>query len=93
MLFGAALLAVLVFYSFPYGWTWVQCLLFGAAFSATDPVAVIAVFKEVIHLGVPRCAVDLNVLCIIAMKQAGQQMQLPCATSQNRAACDVLHLQ
>lgn len=47
MLFGAATLAVLVKYSFPYNWSWVECLLFGAVFSATDPVAVVAVLKEV----------------------------------------------
>ncbi|KAK9791813.1 hypothetical protein WJX73_006506 [Symbiochloris irregularis] len=43
---GTALLAVLVKYTFPYNWRWVECLLFGAAFSATDPVAVIAVLRE-----------------------------------------------
>ena len=41
------MLAVLVYYTFPYDWSWVECLLFGAAFSATDPVAVIAVLREV----------------------------------------------
>jgi NhaP-type Na+/H+ or K+/H+ antiporter len=34
-------------YFFPYGWTWAQCLLFGAMLSATDPVAVVAVLHEV----------------------------------------------
>ena len=47
VLFGGAVLACLVKASFPYGWTWVECLLFGAIFSATDPVAVIALLKEV----------------------------------------------
>ena len=47
MLFGASITAVLVKYSFPYNWSWVECLLFGAIFSATDPVAVVAVLKEV----------------------------------------------
>ena len=50
VLFGAALLAVLVYYTFPYNWSWVECLLFGAIFSATDPVAVVAVLKEVPNL-------------------------------------------
>eukprot|EP00884_Botryococcus_braunii_P017513 jgi/Botrbrau1/4445/Bobra.0348s0033.1 len=40
------LTAVLVKYTFPYSWTWVECLLFGAMFSATDPVAVVAVLRE-----------------------------------------------
>lgn len=47
VIFGAALLAVLVYYTFPYTWSWVECLLFGAIASATDPVAVVAVLKEV----------------------------------------------
>ena len=47
VLIGAALTAVMVKYTFPYNWTWVESLLFGAMFSATDPVAVVAVLKEV----------------------------------------------
>ena len=47
VLVGTLLTALLVKYTFPYGWTWVESLLFGAMFSATDPVAVIAVLKEV----------------------------------------------
>ena len=47
VLVGTILTALLVKYTFPYGWTWVESLLFGAMFSATDPVAVIAVLKEV----------------------------------------------
>ena len=46
VVYGASLTAVLVKYTFPYNWTWVECLLFGAIFSATDPVAVVAVLKE-----------------------------------------------
>lgn len=58
MLVGTALTAAMVKYTFPYGWTWVESLLFGAMFSATDPVAVVAVLKEVrrclaLLLGVP----------------------------------------
>eukprot|EP01064_Diplonema_japonicum_P016319 TRINITY_DN24324_c0_g1_i1.p1 TRINITY_DN24324_c0_g1~~TRINITY_DN24324_c0_g1_i1.p1 ORF type:complete len:1253 (+),score=220.87 TRINITY_DN24324_c0_g1_i1:54-3812(+) len=30
----------------PYGWSWVTCLLLGAILSATDPVAVVALLKE-----------------------------------------------
>ncbi|KAK9908624.1 hypothetical protein WJX75_000582 [Coccomyxa subellipsoidea] len=46
VLVGTALTAVLVKATFPYDWSWVECLLFGAMFSATDPVAVVAVLKE-----------------------------------------------
>ena len=38
MLFVGAVLACLVKASFPYSWSWVECLLFGFIFSATDPV-------------------------------------------------------
>lgn len=44
---GTAITAVLVKGTFPYDWSWIECLLFGAMFSATDPVAVVAVLKEV----------------------------------------------
>ena len=54
MLFGGATLACLVKVSFPYDWSWVECLLFGIIFAATDPVAVIAVLKEVRLLHVLR---------------------------------------
>lgn len=47
MIIGTVLTAVLVKYTFPYNWDWVESLLFGAMFSATDPVAVVAVLKEV----------------------------------------------
>jgi NhaP-type Na+/H+ and K+/H+ antiporter len=50
ILFCSSLTAVLVKFTFPYNWSWVECLLFGAIFSATDPVAVVAVLKEVTHL-------------------------------------------
>ncbi|WP_028108483.1 cation:proton antiporter [Ferrimonas futtsuensis] len=32
---------------FPWEWSWALCLLFGALISATDPVAVVALLKEV----------------------------------------------
>lgn len=44
---GTALTAVFVKYVFPYNWTWLESLLFGAMLSATDPVAVIALLHEV----------------------------------------------
>jgi len=47
---GTTLVAVFVKYVFPYNWTWIESLLFGAMMSATDPVAVIALLHEVIWL-------------------------------------------
>ena len=44
---AAAATAVLLRFTFPYDWTWVQCLLVGSILSATDPVAVAAVLSEV----------------------------------------------
>ena len=48
---GAALTAVFARYAFPYHWSWLESLLFGAMLSATDPVAVIALLQEVLQLG------------------------------------------
>eukprot|EP01063_Lacrimia_lanifica_P006951 TRINITY_DN14403_c0_g5_i1.p1 TRINITY_DN14403_c0_g5~~TRINITY_DN14403_c0_g5_i1.p1 ORF type:complete len:1302 (+),score=440.67 TRINITY_DN14403_c0_g5_i1:105-4010(+) len=43
----SALTAVAAKYFFTkYNWTWVACLLFGCILSATDPVAVVALLKE-----------------------------------------------
>lgn len=36
--FGTIAIAALVKYSFPYGWDWGLCLVFGSIVSATDPV-------------------------------------------------------
>ena len=47
MLFGGVLIAILVKYTFPYHWSWLECLLFGAVLGATDPVAVAAILSEV----------------------------------------------
>jgi NhaP-type Na+/H+ or K+/H+ antiporter len=41
------LIGVCAYFFFPYGWTWTQCLLFGAVHSATDPVAVLAGLHQV----------------------------------------------
>lgn len=32
--------------TFPYDWNWKTCLLLGGLLSATDPVAVVALLKE-----------------------------------------------
>ncbi len=42
-----SLTAVLAYYFFPWGWSWTVCFLFGALISATDPVAVVSLLKEV----------------------------------------------
>ena len=36
-------------YILPHPWTWTQALLFGAIVAATDPVAAVAVLREVLH--------------------------------------------
>ncbi|GAQ79623.1 Na+/H+ antiporter [Klebsormidium nitens] len=46
VLMGIVLTAVFARYVLPYDWTWHECLLFGSVLSATDPVAVVAVLKE-----------------------------------------------
>lgn len=46
VLLGTGAIAVLMRYSFPYGWTWTQSLLFGAMMAATDPVATVAVLGD-----------------------------------------------
>ena len=46
MIAQVVLIAVFATYGFPYGWGWTESLLFGSILSATDPVAVIALMKE-----------------------------------------------
>ena len=41
------LTALLLRWLLPWEWSWPLCLLFGALISATDPVAVVALLKEV----------------------------------------------
>ncbi len=47
LLLTTLLTAGLSYYTFPWGWSWTVCLLFGALISATDPVAVVSLLKEV----------------------------------------------
>lgn len=42
-----ALTAVFGYYLFPWQWSWTVCFLFAALISATDPVAVVSLLKEV----------------------------------------------
>ncbi|GMH39853.1 hypothetical protein BSKO_07757 [Bryopsis sp. KO-2023] len=44
---GTALIGCAMKYMFPYDWDWPKSLMFGAMMSATDPVAVVALLKEV----------------------------------------------
>ncbi|CAG9467732.1 unnamed protein product [Pedinophyceae sp. YPF-701] len=47
VLFCVLLVATFAHYSFPYAWSWDKCLAYAAMISATDPVAVVALLKEV----------------------------------------------
>jgi NhaP-type Na+/H+ or K+/H+ antiporter len=47
LLLSTALTATFVHYAIPWQWSWTVCLLFGALISATDPVAVVSLLKEV----------------------------------------------
>eukprot|EP00803_Ostreobium_quekettii_P005772 evm.model.scf_1987EXC.1 EVM.evm.TU.scf_1987EXC.1 scf_1987EXC:28778-29905(+) len=44
---GIFFVALIGRYVFPYEWCWPKALMFGAMLSATDPVAVVALLKEV----------------------------------------------
>jgi len=44
---GTGFTALVGKFIFPYGWCWPKALMFGAMLSATDPVAVVALLKEV----------------------------------------------
>ncbi len=46
LIVATVLTAVLVKYVFPWDWSWPLCFMFGALISATDPVAVVALLKE-----------------------------------------------
>ena len=43
---STVLTAIVAKYGFDYGWSWPIALTFGAMMSATDPVAVVALLKE-----------------------------------------------
>ncbi|MFT7053209.1 MAG: NhaP-type Na+/H+ or K+/H+ antiporter [Psychromonas sp.] len=47
LILSTALTAVFTFYFFPWQWSWTVCFLFGALISATDPVAVVSLLKEI----------------------------------------------
>jgi len=44
VLFGTGMIALFSVYVLPYGWDWPIALVFGSILSATDPVAVVALF-------------------------------------------------
>ena len=43
---SSVLLALFAMYVFPYNWGWFTALTFGSMMSATDPVAVVALLRE-----------------------------------------------
>lgn len=46
LLISAFLTSCIARFIFSYNWSWPLCLVFGAVLSATDPVAVVAILKE-----------------------------------------------
>lgn len=46
LIISTALTAIMARYVFTYNWSWVTALLFGAILSATDPVSVVALLKD-----------------------------------------------
>ncbi|MER2491695.1 cation:proton antiporter [Catenovulum sediminis] len=46
LIISTTLTAAFVKYVFPWDWSWTVCFMFGALISATDPVAVVALLKE-----------------------------------------------
>ena len=46
LIISAVLIAILARYVFTYNWSWVTAMLFGSIFSATDPVSVVALLKD-----------------------------------------------
>ena len=47
LMLSTSLTAGLAKWAFPWEWGWALCFMFGALISATDPVAVVALLKEV----------------------------------------------
>ena len=46
VLFSAILTAIYLKYALPYDWSWSISLMFGSVLAATDPIAVVAILKE-----------------------------------------------
>lgn len=46
VLAGTALVALVAYYIFPYGWSWFFCMTFGSILAATDPVAISVLLNE-----------------------------------------------
>ena len=46
LLLCSFLTSLMAHYIFPYNWLWVTSFMFGTILSATDPVAVVALLKE-----------------------------------------------
>ena len=56
---GAVMTGVIMKYVLPYGWSWPQSFLFGAIVAATDPVAAVALLKQICT-----CNINANIICI-----------------------------
>jgi NhaP-type Na+/H+ or K+/H+ antiporter len=85
VLIAMSSIAVLMRYSFPYGWSWTQALLFGAMMAATDPVATIAVLGSVSPL---RFALHLRLVAAAVSVHAGNTLtscSVRCAVRRIRA--------
>ncbi len=46
VLISIAIVAVFAVYVFPYHWSWLVSIMFGSILSATDPVAVVALLRD-----------------------------------------------
>ena len=47
MLLGSFLTAIMARFTFSYGWSWAEACMFGSIMAATDPVAVVALLKDI----------------------------------------------
>merc|ERR1719156_83315 len=45
VIIGTVMIGAVGKYVMPYGWDWPVCMIFGSILSATDPVAVVALFN------------------------------------------------
>eukprot|EP00961_Rhodomonas_salina_P069094 927624-Rhodomonas_salina.2 len=62
MVLQSFLVATVGKFILPYGWDWTESLLFGSILSATDPVAVVALLKELGALPDLRVLIEVRVV-------------------------------
>lgn len=46
VLINVTFISLFCFYAFPYDWNWAECITFASIVSATDPVAVVALLRD-----------------------------------------------